>query len=84
MVSHALTSRLNLPVTVTASLAEAGRVLDNSGSERLQVVTGLSLPDGRDTEVVGFFAARGTPVIVVTGMYDEGMRERIMGMPVID
>lgn len=84
MVAHALTTRLELPVTIATSLAEAGRILDSAGSERLQVVTGLSLSDGRDTKVVQFFAGRGHPVIVLTGMYDETLREHILDMPVID
>ncbi len=84
MAAHALGTRLGMPVTVASSLAEAGRYLDAAGSERVHVVTGLSLSDGHETEVVRFFAERGHPPIVVTGMFDEALRERVLAMPVVD
>lgn len=84
MAAHAVETRLGLPVSVATTLAEAGRILDDLGSERVLVVTGLSLADGHDVDVVRFFTERGLPVVVVTGTFDADIRTNILAMPVVD
>lgn len=84
LAAHALTSRLGAEVTVAHSLAEAGRALDALDGQEVMVVTGLSLADGHDAEVVRFFASRGHPPVVLTGVYDEAVRARVLAMPVVD
>jgi diguanylate cyclase (GGDEF)-like protein len=84
LAAHALTSRLGAEVSVATTLAEAERILAELGDSKVLVVTGLSLADGNDTEVVRFFAGRGHAPIVLTGVYDEAVRDRILSMPVVD
>lgn len=84
LAAHALTTRLGADVTVATSLAEAGRALDAMAETEVLVVTGLSLSDGRDSDVVRFFTRRGRPPVVLTGVYDEAVRARILEMPVVD
>lgn len=83
MAAHALTARLGATVTMVHTLADAGQVLKQMGDDAL-VVTGLSLADGRDSQVVQFFVDRGHPPVVLTGTYDDSVRTRILDMPVVD
>ncbi|CAA7613950.1 diguanylate cyclase [Magnetospirillum sp. UT-4] len=84
MAAHAVESRLGLEVTIAGSLAEADAALARHADERVTVVTGLSLPDCAGTGVVEHFVGRGLPVVVVTGLFDPELRQRILGMPVVD
>lgn len=84
LVTHAVEGSLRLPVSVAGSLAEAGRILGDCDGQDVLVMSGLSLPDGREVEVVRFFTERGLPLVVVTGMFDEALRDRILAMPVLD
>ena len=83
MLRHEIQSRVELPVTVASSLAEAGRLLDQFDDWFL-VLTGLVLADGDRDAVLDFFAARGLPTVVVSGVYDEDLRKRALSQQVID
>lgn len=83
MVAEAIRERLGLPVTAVSSLAEARRAL--SASDRyFLVLTGLVLSDADQNTIVDTFASRGLPTVVVSGVYDEAIRQRIIGRSVID
>lgn len=84
MTAHAVEARLAVPVTTAFSLAEAHAALDTMQGQRVVVVTGLSLPDGSDVRIVESFAERHLPVVVMTGMFDDAVRRRILDMPIID
>ena len=83
MVAEAIEDRLELPVTVVSTLAEARAVLDADESWFL-VLTGLVLADGDRDAVVEFFLSRGLPTVVVTGVYDEDLRKRVLRQQIID
>ena len=84
MVSCAIAERLGLEVAVADSLAAAEKAMDQWGDEILVVLSGLVLPDAKESEVVGRFVARSMPLVVVTGVFDAAIRERILAQPVID
>lgn len=84
MVSCAIAERLGLVVTVADSLGAAEKAMDQWGGEILVVLSGLVLPDAKESEVVGRFVARSMPLVVVTGVFDAAIRERILAQPVID
>ncbi|WP_161795353.1 diguanylate cyclase [Xanthomonas sp. GPE 39] len=83
LLRAAIEQRVELQVTVVSTLAEAGIALDDGGPWFL-VLTGLVLADGNHDSVVDFFVARGVPTVVVSGVYDEGLRKRILNQQIID
>ena len=83
MLREAIEQRLELPVSVASSLAEAGELLDREEGWFL-VLTGLVLTDGDRDQVVAYFVNRGLPTIVVSGVYDEDLRKRVLQQQIID
>ena len=83
VLREAIEQRLELPVSVASSLAEAGELLNREGGWFL-VLTGLVLADGDRDQVVQYFVERGLPTIVVSGVYDEDLRKRVLQKDIID
>ncbi|APO94226.1 diguanylate cyclase [Xanthomonas vesicatoria] len=83
MLREAIEQRVELPVTVVSTLAEAARVLDEEDGWFL-VLTGLVLVDGDRDKVVEFFLSRNLPTVVVSGVYDEDLRQRVLQQQIID
>ena len=83
MLKEAIEQRLELPVSVATSLAEAGRLLDEEQGWFL-VLTGLVLADGDRDKVVEYFLSRGLRTVVVSGVYDEDLRKRVLQQQIID
>ncbi len=83
MLREAIEQRLELPVSVASSLAEAGELLEREQGWFL-VLTGLVLADGDRDKVVDYFVSRGLPTIVVSGVYDEDLRKRVLQQDIID
>jgi len=83
MLRAAIEHRLELPVSVASTLAEAGELLE-SRQDWFLVLTGLVLADGDRDEVVEFFVSRGLPTVVVSGVYDEDVRRRVLEQKIID
>lgn len=83
MVAAAIGERLGLPVTVATSLAEARQVL--AGSDRhFLAFTGLVLADAAAEVILEFFVGTRMPTVVVSGVYDESVRQKIAGLPIVD
>ena len=83
MLREAIEQRLELPVSVASSLAEAGALLD-AEDDWFLVLTGLVLSDGDRDGVVAYFVERGLPTIVVSSVYDEDLRRRVLQQDIID
>ena len=83
MVAQAIEQKLELPVTVAATLAEAREALAQRDDWFL-ALTGLVLADGNRDAVVDFFLERGLPTVVVSGVYDEDLRRRVLRRQIID
>lgn len=83
MVAQELRERLGLRVTIATSLAAAREAID-SGEDYFLVLTGLVLPDAGQDEIVGFFLDRKLHTVVVSGVYDEALRQRILNRWIID
>ncbi|KAG1385990.1 hypothetical protein G6F60_014640 [Rhizopus arrhizus] len=64
MLREAIEQRLELPVVIASTLAEADRLLSEDGGWFL-VLTGLVLADGDRDAVVEVFLKRGLPTVVV-------------------
>jgi diguanylate cyclase (GGDEF)-like protein len=83
MLSASIGERLGLPVTVVASLAEARQAL--AGSDRhFLVFTGLVLADADADAILGFFVSTGLPLVVVSGAYDDAIRQKLQAQPIVD
>lgn len=83
MVGEALQGQLGIPVVHASSLAEAGEAIEKQGPFML-VVTGLVLADGNQDKIVDYFLARHLPTVIVTGVYDEELRQRLLSRAIID
>ena len=82
-VAGAIEQKLELPVMVATTLSEARALLDRHDDWFL-ALTGLVLADGDRDEVVNCLLERGLSTVVVTGVYDEDLRERLLRRRVID
>ncbi|NLW97333.1 MAG: diguanylate cyclase [Xanthomonadaceae bacterium] len=82
-VAQAIEQKLELPVATASSLAEARALLDRHDDWFL-ALTGLVLADGHRDDVVNCLLGRGLSTVVVTGVYDEGLRQRLLRRRVID
>jgi len=83
LLREAIEQRLELPVSVVSTLAEAGQMLEQEQGWFL-VLTGLVLADGDRDDVVDYFVSRGLPTVVVSGVYDEDLRKRVLERKIID
>jgi diguanylate cyclase (GGDEF)-like protein len=83
MLREAIEQRVQLPISVASTLAEARELLDRE-SDWFLALTGLVLADGDRDQVIDFFVERRMPTIVVSGVYDEALRERALQQHIID
>lgn len=83
LIGEAIEQKLNLPVVYAATLAEARAALERH-PDWFMVVTSLVLADGSHDEVVEFFLSRQLPTVVVSGVYDDGLREQVLRRQVVD
>jgi diguanylate cyclase (GGDEF)-like protein len=66
------------------SLAEVMARIESDPDRFFLAVVDLNLPDAPDGEVVDYILAHDIPVVVLTGHYDDAMRERILAKNVVD
>lgn len=83
MLREAIEQRMQLPISVASTLAEARELLDRE-SDWFLALTGLVLADGDGDAVIDFFVERRMPTIVVSGVYDDALRERALQQHIID
>ena len=83
MVGEALEERLEIELVHAHSLAEAAEAIERQGPFTL-VLTGLVLADGDQETIVDFFLSRQLPTVIVTGVFDGEVRERLLQRPIID
>jgi diguanylate cyclase (GGDEF)-like protein len=83
MVAAAVGERLGLPITMATSLAQAREELAQPGRYFL-VFTGLVLSDAAPDAILDYFAGCGIPVVVVSGVYDEAVRRKVVERPIVD
>nr|WP_240126284.1 diguanylate cyclase [Thermomonas alba] len=83
ILREAIEQQIELPVEVAATLADAARLLDTKDDWFL-VLTGMVLADGDRDQILDFFTSRRLPTIVVSGVYDEELRQRALQQQIID
>jgi len=82
-IAEAIEQQLELPVVIASTLTEARELLDHYDDWFL-ALTGLVLADGSREAVIDCFHDRGISTVVVTGVYDDDLRERMLRRRVID
>ncbi len=73
-----------MTVVEAASLAEVRRLLDVEGQGYTCAVCDLNLPDAPDGQVVDLVRSRDIPVVVLTGLVDDALREQMLKKQVVD
>ncbi len=78
-----IAKRIGLQATVAYSYAETEQVLNDS-QDFFCAVIDYSLPDALNGEAIDYVVEAGIPVIVMTGMTSNEIRDAILKRPVID
>jgi len=83
-VTHSLEELPGARVDYADSLAACQRFLERQGSDYDAAVVDLNLPDAPDGQAVDIVLARGIPTIVLTGMPDLALHDRISQKSIVD
>ena len=83
LLAEVLEQRLQLPIARARSLAEAEAALA-AHPDLFLVLSGLVLPDAAPSAVIERLSQTELPLVVVSGTYDEALRDRIIGRSVVD
>lgn len=83
ILAEAVETRLNLPVVLVRTMAEAQTALEQHRDIFL-ILSGLVLPDAPQDELIDRLSSTGLPLVVVSSKYDEELRDRILGRSVVD
>jgi diguanylate cyclase (GGDEF)-like protein len=83
MLAAELRERLGLEVVTADSLAAAHDAMATGGTFFL-ALTGLVLPDAEPEQIIEALARKAVPMVVVTGVYDDSIRARMVNFPIID
>ncbi len=83
MLAAELHGRLGLDVVTVDSLAAAREAMA-TGKPFFLALTGLVLPDAEPEQIIEALARKAVPMVVVTGVYDDSIRARMVNFPIID
>lgn len=83
MLAEAIEGGISLPVALARTMAEAEAALA-AHRDIFLVLSGLVLPDADEDAIIERFSSTGLPVVLVSGKYDEALRERVLGRSVVD
>ncbi|MBY5992532.1 diguanylate cyclase [Ferrimonas balearica] len=83
VLRHLVDSDPQLQAEFVDSLAAAQSALAQT-NDYFAAIVDLTLPDARDGEAVDFTLAQGLPTIVLTGVFDPQMRERLQSRGIVD
>lgn len=78
-------SKLNVPIDSAENMAQCRALIKEHGSKAyFAAMVDLNLPDAASGEAVAFTLAHQIPSIVLTGDYNETMRDKLLNMGVVD
>jgi diguanylate cyclase (GGDEF)-like protein len=84
MAAKMLHERWGCRVLIATTLAQVQTIIAQGQRHFFLAVSDLNLPDAANGEVIDALLAAGLPTIAVTGSFDRGLLDRIMGKGVID
>jgi len=84
LISRKISGDLGYNVKIAGLYEEATGIIEAHGSNFLAAVVDLNLPDAPAGEIVDLAVLKHIPTIVLTGTYDEDVRERILSRGIVD
>jgi len=85
IIKHVCKSDPNLQCDTAGSFSEARDLIDAHGKDHyLVAVVDLNLPDAGNGEVVDYTLQLGMPTIVLTGNFDDSLREQMLNKKIVD
>lgn len=85
IIKHICKSSPGLTCDTAESFAEAKKAIEQHGPEHyLVAVVDLNLPDAPNGEVVDYTIEQKIPTIVMTGNFDESVREKMQEKKIVD
>ena len=84
IIQKQITLELGFECVSAGNLKEAGHVLETRADQFLLAVLDLNLPDAPKGEIVDYVVSKGIPVIVVTALINDDIRDQIMSQDVFD
>jgi CheY-like chemotaxis protein len=74
----------DIKIEIATSLTDCKKLIAKNPSRFTVSITDLNLPDAQNGEAVEYLRKHEVPVIVLTGSYDEKVREKILEHGIID
>ena len=84
MLKRKITQHLPVTVTVAGTFAEAKKIVENDTGDIFLAVLDLNLPDASGDKVVDYILSKKITTIVLTGIFSEELRERMISRNVVD
>lgn len=84
MAAAMLKERWDCEVHIAATFEEANTLLETNGKDYMVAICDLNLPDAPHGEVIDLVTPYGIPVIAVTGIFGDELREMIVKKGVTD
>ncbi len=85
VIRHMSKGQTDLQFDIAQSFAEARAFIESNGSDAYRTaVVDLNLPDAPNGEVVDYTLSLSIPTIVLTGSYDEHLRDQMLEKPIVD
>ncbi len=85
IIKHLCKSDPELQCDTAASFSDAKKLIAENGADHyLVAVVDLNLPDAPDGEVVDFTIEQSIPTIVMTGNFDDSVREKMQEKKIVD
>lgn len=83
-LKHQITHELGLECLHAVSLTEASSIIDAHADEIFIALLDLNLPDAPNGEIVDHVLSKSIPSIVLTGTYNDDIRDSMMARPLVD
>ena len=84
VVVHVAKQELDLEVLLATSFAEARKLVEAHRDDLFAALVDLNLPDAPSGEVVDYSLEQKIPTIVLTGNFDENLRDSLLKKGVVD
>ncbi|OUS31890.1 hypothetical protein A9Q99_02000 [Gammaproteobacteria bacterium 45_16_T64] len=85
VIKHLSKDQQDLDFDIAKSFAETKEFIDANGAGYYRTaVVDLNLPDAPNGEVVDFMLGLSVPTIVLTGSFDEHLRDQMLEKPIVD
>lgn len=84
ILSRKIQSELYFPTMIASSYSEAEKVISKYKDIFFAAILDLNLPDARGGEIVDFVLSHNIPSIILTGLLNDDVREKILSKDIVD